>query len=53
MKTKTITRKEFEELVTRLSASATEKRIADYIDTQKKMALSGGVGNFNAGEWNV
>lgn len=51
MKIETITREEFEELVTRLTAAATEKRIADYIDAQKKMAQSGGVGNFNSGAW--
>jgi len=51
MKAETITRKEFEELVVRLTASATEKAIADYIATQKKAAPSGGVGNFNSGAW--
>jgi len=51
MKTEIITRKEVEEIVTRLSTAATEKRIAAYIETQKKMAPSGGVGNFNSGAW--
>ena len=53
MKTDIITRKEVEEIVSRLSAAVTEKRIADYIESQKKAAPSGGVGNFNAGEWKV
>jgi len=42
-KTGMITLKEVEEIANRLSASASEKAIADYIETQKKTALIAGI----------